>query len=532
MHYLTLVQAFACCTAMTLTIPATPAQETTRVSVGPGGAEAHGESERTEISADGRIVLFSSLASDLVPGDLNQCRDAFVHDRTTGVTSRVSVDSFGVEGNADTYPSSVSADGRFVAFYSSATNLVSGDTNGWLDVFVHDRETGETTRVSVSSMGVEGDGRSERPSLSADGRLVAFHSLATNLVQGDTNGVQDVFVHDRHTGMTRRVSVSSQGVQGNQDSGGPAISGNGEYVAFHSSARSLVVGDANYETDCFVHHLPTRTTKLVSVDIHIGQGDGASVWPSISFDGRLIAFESDATIWDHGTNHQRDVFLYWADYGTLQRVSESIGSTGGNERSTHAMISADGNYCVFQSLAYNLVDFDTNGNWDIFLKDLRYPSYSVTLVSSSTGGAFGNDGSIFPSVSAFGTEIAFNSYSTNLVPGDGNGNLDVFVKDLGVISPELSHAGACPGVIDLAIARATPAGKVAILQGPAGTYVKSGVPCAGVIVGISNPVIGAIMHVNGVGGSLISFDPPAGLCGRTLQAIDLTTCLPSNPIVL
>lgn len=532
MNHYSIVRIFSACTACLLLIPATPAQVTTRVNVGPGGAEAHGESERTEISADGRFVLFSSLASDLVTGDLNQCRDAFVHDRKTGMTSRVSVDSFGVEGNDDSFPSSLSADGRFVAFYSGATNLVAGDTNGNKDVFVHDRETGATTRVSVSSMGVESDGRSERPSLSADGRIVAFQSIATNLVPNDTNGAQDVFVHDRHTGMTRRVSISNRGAQGNQDSGGAAVSGNGEYVAFHSSAGNLVAGDGNYETDCFVHHLPTGTVELISNDPILGPGNGASVWPSISFDGNRIAFESDATSWDNGTNQARDIFYYSREYGHLRRASQTTNGTQGNSGSTRAMISADGDWCVFQSSADNLVAMDTNGNWDVFMKGIRSVGFNTSLVSRSTGGALGNGASIFPSISALGTEIAFNSYSNNLVPGDNNGNLDVFVHDLGVRSPEMSHVGLCPGDGELAIARATPAGVVAILQGIAGSYVKPGGPCAGVIVGISNPAIWAIVPMNGVGSGSIRFYALPGLCGRTFQAVDLTTCLPGNPLVL
>src|SRR5439155_1190150 len=144
--------------------------------------------------------------------------DVFVHDRLTGTTERVSVDSAGTQGNSDSVDASISADGRFVAFYSSANNLVPGDTNGAEDVFVHDRLTGTTERVSVDSAGTQGNSESFLPSISADGRFVAFYSDATNLVPGDTNGFEDVFVHDRLTGATERVSVASAGTQGNSDS--------------------------------------------------------------------------------------------------------------------------------------------------------------------------------------------------------------------------------------------------------------------------------------------------------------------------
>src|SRR5206468_8005529 len=138
-----------------------------------------------------------------------------------------------------------SADGRLVAFHSDATNLVAGDTNGATDVFVHDRQTGTTERVSVPSGGTEGNGFSAGPALSADGRFVAFHNTATNLVAGDTNGKTDVFVHDRQTGTTERVSVASDGTQGNGPSSGAALSADGGLVAFHGTATNLVAGDTS-----------------------------------------------------------------------------------------------------------------------------------------------------------------------------------------------------------------------------------------------------------------------------------------------
>src|SRR5207244_1030496 len=153
-----------------------------------------------------------------------------------------------------------SADGRFVACVSSAANLVAGDTNGATDVFVHDRQTGTTERVSVASDGTEGNAASAGAALSADGRFVAFHSTATNLVAGDTNGATDVFVHDRQTGTTERVSVDSDGTQGNGPSAGAALSADGGLVAFHGTATNLVAGDANGAYDVFVHDRAVSTT--------------------------------------------------------------------------------------------------------------------------------------------------------------------------------------------------------------------------------------------------------------------------------
>src|SRR5437773_218323 len=185
-------------------------------------------------------------------------------------TERVSVASGGTaEGNDTSLGSALSADGRFVAFDSAATDLVAGDTNGATDVFVHDRQTGTTERVSVASDGTQGNNASSYPALSADGRFVAFDSDATNLVAGDTNGATDVFVHDRQTGATERVSVTSGGgTQGNGTSGGffsfPALSAAGRFVAFQSDATNLVAGDTNGATDVFVHDRQTRTTERAS----------------------------------------------------------------------------------------------------------------------------------------------------------------------------------------------------------------------------------------------------------------------------
>ncbi len=350
---------------------------TERVSVASGGAQGNWDSGGGRLSADGRYVAFDSRASNLVPGDTNECSDVFVHDRVTGVTERVSVASDG-GGGADrggrgSRVGGISADGRYVAFDSRANDLVPGDTNDATDVFVHDRVTGITERVSVASDGRQGsrwDG-SDLPVLSANGRYVAFGSTATNLVPGDTNGCEDIFVHDRVTGATERVSVASDGLQSNYYShGGARISTDGRYVAFSSSANNLVPGDTNGCEDIFVHDRVTGTTERISVASGGGQASGTRYGFAISADGRLVAFDSDANNVTPGdTNGARDVFVHDRLTGVTERVS--VASDGGQTNGASGVggISADGRYVAFGSTASNLVAGDTNGTSDAFVYD-------------------------------------------------------------------------------------------------------------------------------------------------------------------
>lgn len=255
----------------------------TRVSVDSNGAQANNYSKSPAISANGRFVAFRSNASNLVIGDTNATEDVFVRDHLVGATTRVSVDSSGVEANGYSGSPAISSDGQFIAFPSYASNLVSGDTNGMIDIFVYDRQTSVTMRVSVDSNGSEANGNSSEYYLdiSAYGRYVAFQSDASNLVSEDTNGVADVFVHDRQTGETIRISVNSSGVQADQRSDNPTISSDGRYIAFNSNATNLVSGDTNGVGDIFVHDRQTGGTIRISVSSSGGQADGLSRNPSI-----------------------------------------------------------------------------------------------------------------------------------------------------------------------------------------------------------------------------------------------------------
>ena len=403
---------------------------TTRVSVGPAGTEGNASSSDPAISHDGRWVAFASQADNLVPGDTNEVSDVFVHDRLTATTTRISVGPGGTQADDDSSNPSMSADGRWVAFYSFATNLVVGDSNGFGDVFVHDRQTATTTRVSVGAGSAQANGASYEAAISADGRWVVFLSFANNLVGGDSNGFDDAFVHDRQTGATTLVSVGVAGAPGNGDAYAPAISAAGRFVAFESFASNLVVGDTNGTEDVFVRDLQTGTTTRVSVGPGGVQGNSDSFDPAISADGRSVAFRSLASNLVAGdTNGYQDVFVHDRQTATTTRVSVGPGGTQGNGDSYVAAISADGRWVGFESDASNLVTGDTNGAQDAFVYD--WQTGTTLRVSVGAGGAQGDADTYVPVVSADGRYVAFDSLASNLVGADLNDVGDVFVHDRG-----------------------------------------------------------------------------------------------------
>jgi Tol biopolymer transport system component len=249
----------------------------------------------------------------------------------------VSASTSGSPAEGDWLGPAISADGRFVAFVSW--------TGGRTGVFVRDRQAGTTEVVSVAADGAWANEHSDYPSISADGRFVAFVSFASNLVSGDTNNDRDIFVRDRQTGTTERVSVAADGAPANGGSGSPAISGDGRFVAFQSGATNLVPGSTH--GGIYVRDRLTSTTERVS--------DGGSESVAISADGRFVAFASGQVL-------VRDRQL-----GTTERVSVSTGGEGANGGSRFPSISGDGRFVAFESWASDLVPGDTNGRRDVFV---------------------------------------------------------------------------------------------------------------------------------------------------------------------
>ncbi|MBN1343638.1 MAG: chitobiase/beta-hexosaminidase C-terminal domain-containing protein [Phycisphaerae bacterium] len=400
------------------------------VSVSSDGAEATGgDCVDAAISGDGRYVAFAA-AANLVADDTNEQRDVFIHDRRTGQTVRISLGLGGAQTDGDSVYPWLSGDGRYVAFESQATNLVSGDTNDAVDIFVADRQTSQITRVSVSSSAAQADGSSYDPRISPDGRYVAFSSRATNLVGGDTNDASDIFLHDRQTGQTERVSVGSNGAQADGDSFYAGVSADGRYVVFEFWGSNLVEGDTNGEGDILLRDRQTGQTTRVSVSFDGQQSNDDAFWPHISADGRYVSFESRATNLIAGdTNGEGDAFVRDLQTGQTTRVSVNSAGVAGNGASYATAISADGRFVAFQSEADNLVSGDTNEASDIFLHDRQ--TGQTTRLSVSSQGTQADDNSHDPFISSDGQFTAFRSIATNLVEGGTDGYNDIFVRDRG-----------------------------------------------------------------------------------------------------
>lgn len=391
------------------------------------GIQGNNTSEDPIVSADGRWVAFRSDASNLVGGYTVQATNIYVKDRETGAVERVSLSTAGVEPNDSCFDPAISGNGRFVSFSSYATNLVAGDTNAQLDIFLYDRDTDTLERVSVSSTGVEADAGSGFSAVSYDGRYVSFQSDATNLVAGDTNGARDVFVRDRQAGETIRVSTDASGNEtlAGTYSSNAKVAGVGPWVLFSSTASNLVAGDTNGAEDLFAKNLETGAIERISIAADGTQANGDSSRFSVSSDGLRVVFECYGSNLVAGdTNGQPDVFLKDRSTGALRRVSLAAGGIQPDWGCNDPVISADGSTLAFSSAATNLVPGDTNGTRDTFVVYLA--NGEIRRVSVREDGSEGNDESYSPDLSADGTLVVFMSDVQDLVPADTNPAEDVF----------------------------------------------------------------------------------------------------------
>ncbi len=402
-----------------------------RISTSSSGASANGTSQRPSLSADGRYVVFDSDASNLVTGDTNGEIDVFRKDRQTGTTIRISTDSSGTQGDDLSRVSSVTSDGRYIAFSSEATNLVAADTNATGDIFLKDTMTDTTTRVSTDSSGTEANGHSGTTYITPDGRYVFFNSSASNLVAGDTNGVDDVFRKDLDTGTTIRVSEGTGGVQANDWSGidyfGIRASDDGRYVVFNSLATNLAVEDTNGQGDVFLKDLTTGTLTVLNTSSSGVYGNSASGGGTMTPDGTKVVFHSTSSNLVAGdTNGTWDVFVKDVSTGTTTLASSTSSGAIGNGISSNGFIASDGQTIAFWSDATNFVSGDTNGAYDVFLKNLQ--TGDITRISSDADGEQLSGASYVEGMSADGRYVSFYTAAA-LDASDSNSQIDLAVVD-------------------------------------------------------------------------------------------------------
>lgn len=427
-----------CATALPLTSAAATSEgrrpHTGLVSTAADGTGGDSDSGSPQVSANGRYIAFESWSANLLPGDTNGVNDIFVKDRRTGAVERVDVASDGTQADVPPTAFSISGNGRYVAFDSLDGDLVPGDTPDSEDIFLRDRRTGRTE--PLIGPGPEGS-FTYAPSLSADGRFVAFTSSRSDLVPGDTNGESDAFVHDRWTKTTRRVSVATDGTEGRGRSTSEAISADGTRIAF-TSARRLGTGAEEPATDhkrprsryFYVHDTRTGRTTPGVVDLD-GEETPLNGDVGLSPDGRHALFSSAyANLVPGDTNGARDHFARDLTTGVTRRLSLAHDGSEPNDDSGTGRphLSADNRYAVFTSTASNLVPGDTNGAADAFLRDLR--TGEIRRVDVADDGTQSNGGAGFLGTDASGHTVSFDSAADNLVPGDTNGHTDVFVRVL------------------------------------------------------------------------------------------------------
>jgi len=422
------------------------------------GGFPNGNSSGAVTSADGRCVAYYTDATDILPsgpnGDSNPWTDVYVYDRPAHQTTRVSVGLGGQNPNgpsmAQRFRPSIDANCSCVGFSSDATNLVPNDTNGKTDVFVRNLSGMTTLLASIGFDGAPANGASSFTSLPADCDQLAFHSVATNLVENDTNRVSDVFVYDIPTGETTRVSVGPGGEQANGPSITPAFSADGRCVAFASAATNLLPSslDENDTLDIYVACDGVVTCRA-SVNSEGEEADSMSFLPALSADGVVVAFKSNATnLVDDDTNQAADVFVHNCETGETTRASVGDEGQQGNDIAIPPTISGDGRFVAFGSFASNLLrGVNTRGNSQVYVRDLL--SQTTVLISTSPLGQPGNGPvpDLPPSISLDGGWVAFESLANNLVPGDYQMHLDAYIRGNVTVPPTATptNTGTGPG---------------------------------------------------------------------------------------
>lgn len=399
------------------------------VSLDAGGGFLTNYSAAPAISEDARYVAFTSREA-LDPADANGESDIYRLDRQTGIAAGVSCTPAGIFGNDSSFEARMSADGRWIVFSTLASNFEPLDANGTYDVYRKDMLTGELVRVSNAELSpAAGDDESLHAAISDDGRWVAFQSSASDIVANDTNGASDVFLRDMQTGLAERLSEGVWG-QANGSSFWPMIAGDGSRIAFTSAATNLLIFDGNAKNDVFVVE-PGSNPMLVSRNTLGQPANGHSTAPHVSADGGLVVFSSSATnLTDQDDlNGFADVYAFDVDTLAMERVSLTSGQLGMPSNAQNAHVSRDGRYVAFSSLE-DFAPYASPGYRDVFVRDLvldttwtaSRPSGTTTIANGghSNGAVLAQGGAV----------VAWYSDAPDMVPGDPNGENDVFVRTM------------------------------------------------------------------------------------------------------
>lgn len=380
------------------------------------------------LSADGRYVAFQSESSDLVDNDFNGQSDIFVKDLQTGALQRVSVSGQAIEGSGPSFDAQISEDGSFIVFASRSENFVANDNNNQSDIFVKNIQTGALEIASVDTSGNASNGWSESPSISSDGRFVAFKTFANNLSPADTQNYSDIYVKDMLNETVFLVSSDSDGIVGNYVSTAPMISSNGQFVVFTSGASNLVNNDNNGSFDVYVKNILTNTVTLVPRAQSVFVGSDS--FPSISNEGQYVSFGTLESLVSDDRRGQ-DTYRYdlqSGNYDIVTQVSPLLTSTTGNGDSYIGAINSDGTVIAFDSFANNIISDDVGTQGQVYVR--LTSTGQVQLVSSNANGVASNQNSRNPSLTSDGQWVAFESNASNLVDTDLNGNYDIFVKNI------------------------------------------------------------------------------------------------------
>jgi hypothetical protein len=401
----------------------------TLVSTSETGVKGNGSSSRPSISGDGRLVVFTSGATNLDPADTDTVQDAYVKDLLSGEISVVSTTESGVKSNAASWDPHIAADGTRVTFYSSATSLHPSDSDTTFDIYVKDLASGNLVLASASTTGVKGNGSSVGPMLSGDGTMVVFTSDATNLDPSDPDSDSDVYVKDLRTGHLTLASTSDTGEKSNSSSGATSIAADGTAVSFFSSATNLDAVDTDELADAYVKNLVSGDVILASTSSTGEKGNAETYFDSVlSTNGDQLVFDAYALNLHPEANGYLQIYVKDLNTGELVLVSTTTEGKVGNSYSFNARMSADGSTIAFASWAWDLDPGDTDARTDIFVKDLA--TGELTLASTNASGVKGDDDSDQPTVTADGRLVAFESVADNLDPADTDTLSDIYVKEL------------------------------------------------------------------------------------------------------